>query len=144
MASLEIFGMDDLNDAFGRIAEIPGTVTTRALNAMAEIAAKEIKASGESMGVRDPESDVHILEKIKPTKVKITESGGYQDITFSDTRKRGDKRESNAVIAFVNEYGTRNQSARPFIGQAMQKKEKKIAEAGGEIIGDWIEKEFTR
>lgn len=142
MASLEIFGMDDLNDAFGRIADIPDAVTTRALNAMAEIAAKEIKASGESMGVRDPESDVHILDSIKPTKVKITESGGYKNITFSGTRQRGDKRESNAVIAFVNEYGTRNQTPRPFIGQAMNKNEKKIAEAGGEVIGDWIEKEF--
>lgn len=144
MASLEISGMDDLNDAFGRIADIPDAVTTRALNDMAEIAAKEIKASGESMGVRDPESDVHILDNIKPTKVKITEAGGYQDITFSGTRKRGDKRESNALIAFVNEYGTKKQQARPFIGQAMTKNEKKIAEAGGEVIGDWIEKEFTK
>lgn len=142
MASLEISGMDELNAAFGRISEIPDSVTTRALNDMAEIAAKEIKASGESMGVRDPESDVHILDKIKPTKAKLTESGGYQNITFSGTRKRGDKRVKNAVIAFVNEYGTRRQSPRPFIGKAMTTKDEKIAAAGGKVIGDWIEKNF--
>lgn len=142
MASLEISGMDELNGAFGRIADIPDSVTTRALNEMAMIAAKEIKASGEIMGVRDPESDVHILDKIKPTKVKLTESGGYQDITFSGTRKRGDKRVSNALIAFANEFGTDKQDARPFVGKAMKSHGEKIADAGGEVIGDWIEKNF--
>lgn len=142
MASLEISGMDELNAAFGRIADIPDSVTTRALNEMAEIAAKEIKASGESMGVRDPESDVHILDKIKPTKVKLTESGGYQDITFSGTRKRGDKRVPNALIAFVNEFGTDKQDARPFVGKAMNSHGEKIADTGGKVIGDWIEKNF--
>lgn len=142
MASLEISGMDDLNAAFGRISDIPDSVTTRALNDMAEIAAREIKAAGESMGVRDPESDVHILDKIKPAKAKITKDGGYQDITFSGTRSRGSKRVRNAEIAFENEYGTRDQEARPFIGKAMTNKEEKIAAAGGEVIGDWIEKNF--
>lgn len=142
MARLEISGMDELNEAFGRISEIPDSVTTRALNDMAEIAAKVIKLSGESMGVRDPESSVHILDKIKPTKAKLTESGGYQYITFTGTRPRGKKREKNAVIAFVNEYGTRNQDARPFIGKAMTSKDEKIAAAGGEVIGDWLEKTF--
>ena len=142
MARLELSGMDELNEAFRKISDIPDGVTARALNNMAEIAAKEIKVSGESMGVRDPESSVHILDKIKPTKVKITDSGGYQDITFSGTRPRGGKREKNAVIAFVNEYGTRDQDARPFIGKAMTGKEEQIAAAGGEVIGDWIEKNF--
>ena len=142
MASLEISGMDELNAAFGRISDIPDSVITRALNDMAEIAAREIKASGESMGVRDPESDVHILDKIKPAKAKITKGGGYQDITFSGTRHRGSKRVRNAEIAFNNEYGNRNQEARPFVGKAMTTKDEKIAAAGGEVLGDWIEKTF--
>lgn len=134
--------MDELNAAFNRIGSVPGEVTTRALNDMAAIAAKEIRLSGESMGVYDPESPVHILDKIKPAKAKLTADGGYQDITFAGTRVRGNKRVRNAEIAFINEYGKRNQPARPFIGKAMTANDKKMADAAGDVLGDWLEKTF--
>lgn len=144
MATLEIEGFDELNEALRRIGTIPEAVTVKALDAMAQVAAAKIKASGESMGVRDPESSVHVLDVIKPTKAKKTPEGGYEDITFSGTRRRSGKRVRNAEIAFVNEYGTRNQRARPFIGQAMTQNEAAIAAPGAEIIGDWIEHEFSK
>lgn len=144
MATLEIYGMDDLDAAFNRIGNIPETVTTRALNEMADIAAAAIRRSGEAMGVRDPESEVHILDKIVKRKAKLTHDGGYQDISFSGTRTRGKTKTRNAEIAFVNEYGKRGQPARPFIGQAMTANEDKIAAAGGDALGDWIENEFTK
>lgn len=142
MARLEITGMDELHAAFGRISEIPDATKTKALNDMAAIAAAEIRLSGESMGVRDPESDVHILDKIKPAKAKTTAEGGYQDITFSGSRTRNGRRTRNAEIAFVNEYGKRGQPARPFIGKAMKASEEKIAKAGADALGDWLEKTF--
>lgn len=142
MARLELLGFEDLDDAFKRIADIPESTTIKALGEMADVAAKAIKASGEAMGVRDPESDTHILDKIKTTKPKVTEAGGYQDITFSGTRKRGESRTRNAEIAFVNEYGKEGQPARPFVGKGMNTHEKQIQDAGGEVIGDWIEKNF--
>lgn len=142
MARLEIQGMEDLQAAFDRISEIPASVTTKALTDMAAIAAAEIKLSGESMGVRDPESSVHILDTIKAGKPKIAPEGGYADITFSGTRTRGRKRVRNAEIAFVNEYGKRNQSARPFVGKAMNGNDEKIAAAGGEVLGDWLDQSF--
>lgn len=144
MARLEIHGIDELNAAFNRIKDIPSTVTTQALNSMADIAAAAIRLSGESMGVRDPESDVHILDKIKKAKPKLNASGGHQDITFSGTRTRGETKTRNAEIAFVNEFGKRGQPARPFIGQAMTQNEEKIAAAGGDVLGDWIENEFAK
>ena len=144
MARLDIEGMDELNAAFGRIQDVPQSVTGKALNDMAAIAAAAIKRSGESMGVRDPESSVHILDKITTAKPKFTAAGGYQDITFSGSRRRGSKSTPNAEIAFINEYGKRGQPARPFMGRAMTENEAKIADAGGEVLGDWIEKEFNR
>lgn len=144
MATLELQGFESLDDAFRRISEIPEEVTASALDAMAAVAAEKIKASGEAMGVRDPDSDVHILDKIKPTKAKISERGGYEDITFSGSRLRGNKRTRNAEIAFINEYGKRNQPARPFIGTAMAKNEQTIAEAGAEEIVEWFEKDFIK
>ena len=144
MATLKIEGMDGLNAAFGRIQNIPDDTKTKALGDMADIAAAAIRRSGEAMGVRDPESEVHILDKISKAKAKLTASGGYQEITFSGSRRRGNTTTRNAEIAFVNEYGKRGQQARPFIGQAMTANEEQIAAAGGDALGDWIETEFTR
>lgn len=144
MATLELLGFESLDDAFRRIADIPDDVTTDALNAMAAVAVKKVKASGEAMGVRDPESDVHILDKIQPTKARLSDRGGYVDITFSGSRTRGRTRTRNAEIAFVNEYGKRGQPARPFIGTAMTQNEGQISAPGEKIVGDWIEKEFAK
>ena len=144
MASLELNGLDELLSAFERIADIPWPVADDALNGMAEVTAAKVKAEGETMGVRDPESDVHILDKIKPTKAKPTDSGGYQMITFSGSRTRNGKKTRNAEIAFVNEYGRRSQKARPFMGTAMEKNADAITAPAEKIIGDWIENEYMK
>lgn len=144
MGRLELQGFEDLNDAFNRISDIPASVTEDALKAMASVAAAKIRSTGEAMGVRDPENNVHILDKIKVNKPKKTASGGYADITFSGTRTRNGRKTRNAEIAFVNEYGKRGQSPRPFIGTAMTRSEQQISAAGEEIVGDWIEKEWNK
>lgn len=142
MASFEFSGFDDLSAALNRIGQPPDEVKAEALTAMAQVAAGKIKDRGEALDVRDPESDVHILDTIKTNKPKLTKDGGSVTITFSGSRSRGGKRVRNAEIAFVNEYGTRKQRARPFIGQAMTQNEQAIVEPGAEILGDWIEKTF--
>lgn len=143
MASFSVSGIDELSAAFGRIGNIPWDVTEKCLDDMADIAAKKVKAQGESMGVRDAESSVHILDVIKPVKAKKNDDGGYKDVTFAGSRTRAGKQTRNAEIAFIQEYGKRGQRARPFIGTAMAQSEKEITDAGAEILGDWIEKEFT-
>lgn len=144
MATLELDGLDELNEAFRRMGEVPDSVKTEALNKMGNIAFARIRREGDSMGVRDPESDVHILDKMKLTKPKLTKEGGYADVTFSGTRQRGKTRERNAAIAFINEYGKRGQPARPFIGNAMNQAERAITEAGADVLGDWMEREFEK
>ena len=144
MASFSASGIDELNAAFGRIGEIPWEVTEAALNSMAEVAAAKVKAEGSAMGVRDPESNVHILDTIKPTKAKPTDGGGRQFITFSGKRTRNGRQTRNAEIAFINEFGKENQPARPFVGNGMSKNEEAITDPGAKVIGDWIESEFQR
>lgn len=144
MAMLELQGIDSLEDAFKRISEIPFDVTSEALDAMAEVAEGKIKAQGESMHVRDPRSDVHILDKIKRGKAKQTKEGGYEMISFTGTRTRGRIRTRNAEIAFVNEYGKRGQAARPFIGLAMTQHANAIQDPADKIIGNWIETTFSK
>ena len=144
MARVELNGLDDLNAVFGRIADIPWEVTEKALNEMAATAAVKIREKGEAKQIRDPESKVHILDRIKPAKAKKTDAGGYQDITFSGTRTRGKSKTRNAEIAFINEYGKTGQPARPFMGPAMEENTETIADPGLDIVGDWIENEFSQ
>ena len=144
MAKLELYGFEDLNAAFARIADIPFEVTEDALDAMAEVAVDKIRSTGESMGVRDPESDVHILDKLKRAKAKQTRDGGYEAITFEGSRTRNGRETRNAEIAFINEYGKRNQPARPFIGRAMSEHADEIYAPAEKIVGDWIEDEWTK
>ena len=145
MASLELYGFDGLQDALERIGDIPFDVIEEALDGMADVAADKIRSTGESMGVRDPESDVHILDKIKKaSKAKKTDSGGYLNISFSGSRRRGKTTTRNAEIAFVNEYGKKGQPARPCIGTAMSRNEEAISDPAEKVIGDWIEDTFRR
>ena len=142
MAQVILDGVNAIDQMFHDLGEIPWDVTQDALEAMTAVAQQKVRASGESMGVRDPESDVHILDKIKRGKAKKTDDGGYADITFTGSRTRNGNTTRNAEIAFVNEYGKRGQAARPFIGLAMTQNEDSIQDAADKVIGDWIEKTF--
>ena len=144
MARLELEGIDDLNAAINRMNPIPDGVKTEMLDAMTKAAMPAIRQSGQSLGVYDPESGEHVIDKLKANKPKLTKDGGSQDITFSGSRQRGSKKVRNAEIAFINEYGTRKQPARPFMGQAMTKNEKAIVDAAEEPLGNWMESEFNK
>lgn len=144
MAQIDIQGFDELNDAFTRMSDIPDSVMQKSLEAMADTALPLIKAKGEAMGVRDPESNVHVLDKLKRMKFKKTDWGGRIDLNFSGTRTRNGVKTRNAEIAFVNEYGRRDLPARPFVGNALAENEDKIVQAGIDILGDWMENEFER
>lgn len=144
MAGIDISGFDELNDAFTRLSDVPESVMEKSLDAMSKTALPLIKAKGESMGVRDPESSVHILDKLKETKFIKTEWGGRVDIYFEGSRTRNGIKTRNAEIAFINEYGDRDQSARPFMGNAIAENEDKIVQAGIDILGDWMENEFEK
>ena len=144
MASLELTGFEELEEAFRTIANIPDSVKVDALNSMAAVAAEKIRSQGESMGVKDPESSVHILDKISTrSKAKTNEFGGYKYITFtgSHTNSKGKKRR-NAEIAFINEYGKRGQPARPFIETALKRYSDEIAAPGLRALGEWMENNF--
>lgn len=143
MAQISLEGLDELDRMFSRLEDIPFDVTAEALDAMAEVAEDQVRKTGAAMGVRDPESRVHILDKVTHTKPKKTDAGGYSDVTFSGTRTRGKTKTRNAEIAFINEYGKRGQAPRPFIKQAAEQGADAIAKPGEKIIGDWFEKIFS-
>lgn len=144
MGKIVVSGSDKLTEAFARIQDIPFSVTAEALDAMADVAVREIQDTGETMGVRDENSDVHILDHIVTKKAKKTDDGGRKKISFDGTRRRGNTETRNAEIAFVNEYGKRGQPARPFMQTALGQNAELISEPGEKIIGDWIENEYKK
>ena len=144
MGSLSVSGSDKLSDAFARIQDIPFSVTSEALDAMAEVAVREIRDTGETMGVRDDNSDDHILDHLITKKARKTDDGGRKKISYSGTRRRGNTDTRNAEIAFVNEYGKRGQPARPFMRTALSQHADLISEPAEKIVGDWIENEYKK
>lgn len=140
MAQISMQGFDELDALFERAAEIPDEIVNKTLDAMAAEAEKQVRQSGQAMGVRDPESQVHILDKITHSRPKRTDTGGFADVTFSGSRTRGKTRTRNAEIAFINEYGKRGQPSRPFIRKAAEGGADAIAGAGEKILGEWFEK----
>lgn len=144
MARVSLQGFTELDEMFGKLGDVPFEVTRQALDAMAEVAEERVRASGEAMGVRDPNSAVHILDKITHTRPKQKQSGGYSDVTFGGKRRRGNTATRNAEIAFINEYGKEGQPARPFIRQAAEGGADAIAAPGERVIGDWFEGTFGK
>ena len=132
---------DGIKDSNENASNISATMQELSAS-MEEVAATKIKASGEAYGVRDPKSDVHILDNIKTNKPKKTGNGGYADVTFSGSRPNGSGTVRNAEVAFIQEYGKKNQQARPFVGEGMNKNADAIAKAGAEVILEWTEHNF--
>lgn len=147
MSQVVLDGFDELQSAFKSISEIPNSVLKTAVSAMGEVACKCVKSEGEAMGVRDPESGEHILDSIAFSNPKKGQDGNMKGfVTFTGARARGNTRTWNAAIAYVNEYGAprRGIVARPFISTGMARGEKEITSPAEEIIGEWIEKTYSK
>ena len=143
MAVVKVEGFEDLDAMFRKLGDVPFDVTARALDAMAEEGERAVRSTGAAMGVRDEESDTHILDHVTHSRPRQTDDGGKTAVTFSGSRTRGNTKTRNAEIAFVNEYGKKNQAARPFIRQAAEQYADQIAAPGEQVLGDWQEQTFS-
>ena len=56
------------------------------------------------------------LSSIRPGKMKRGRNGG--GMIYVTPQGVNDREERNAAVAFINEYGKRNQAPRPFIATA--------------------------
>ena len=129
---------------FAKLGDVPWDVTRQALDQMAEAGEDAVRRTGRSMNVLDPTTPENILDKVTHTKPKQTDSGGYCEVTFSGSRRRGNTTTRNSEIAFVNEYGKEGQPARPFIRQAGEQYGDQISDPGEKIVGDWMVNTFNQ
>ena len=132
MATLEAVGLDELMLSMTEIAEIPDSVQDAMLNAQADIVVNAQKSSAVAYGVRKTGIT---LGAIKKGNVKNTKSGKTIYVYPRGTNADGNR---NGEVAFINEYGKKNQTARPFIKDANEKSASATTAAAMKIYDAWL------
>ncbi len=142
MAELSFSGLDELILSMQEVAEIPDNVQDEMLNAGADVVVRAQQQAAQSMGVQDTGLTI---SKIKKTKVKVKSGKRVIYIYPQGTRVRGKGengkpvRVRNAEIAFINEYGTRRQAARPFVLQGNETSAEETTQAQATVYYRWLE-----
>lgn len=131
MANLSTSGLEELLDDLEAIAEIPDETLLEMLTAEAEIIAEAQAAEAKAMGVYDTGKTAQSVTYDK--KLKETSDGKCIYVYPKGSRSDGNKRRV-AEVAFVNEFGTGEQPARPFIKTANEKKGAEAVDAAALVL----------
>ena len=137
MAELNCSGLDDFMLSMQQIAELPDEVVDEMLNAQADVVVEAQKRVGHAMGVEAPGSGV-MLRSIKKGKVKLRKGQRVLYVSPTGSRKRGGTRVRNAEIAFVNEFGKKDQKARPFIRTGNEASAEQTTNAALEVYDRYL------
>jgi hypothetical protein len=112
---------------------MPDEVLDGILEAEAKIVKREQVAHARSM-LKGPYYKDGIAQSITVGKAKKTADGKALYINFEGTQ-HGSR---IAEIAFINEFGKKGQSARPFIKTANAKAEDEAVKAGEDVYNRWL------
>lgn len=135
MAEFRAVGLDELALSLQEIAEIPEDIQDEMLRAQGNIVAQAQRESAQRYGIQRTGT---LIRSIKPGKVKLDKHGSrVLYVTPVGSRVRGGKKTTNAEIAFLNEYGTRKQRARPFMRDANERSAEAATQAAADIYYRW-------
>ncbi len=135
MAEFKAVGLDELALSLQEIAEIPEDIQDEMLRAQGDIVAQAQRESAQRYGIQRTGT---LIRSIKPGKVKLDKHGNrVLYVTPVGSRVRGGKKTTNAEIAFLNEYGTRGQRARPFMRDANERSAEAATQAAADIYYRW-------
>lgn len=140
MATFNVEGLDDLLLSLTEISQIPEDVQDEMLNGMADALVPEIVERGRGYGV---ELTGKMLKSISKGKAKTLQGvrtisvkpRGYQTHGGKGLKKQ---KISNEEVAFLQNYGTRKQQARPFFTDAVAISEKTMQKAAEHIYDLWL------
>ena len=135
MAEFRAVGLDELALSLQEIAEIPEDIQDEMLRAQGNIVAQAQRESAQRYGIQRTGT---LIRSIKPGKVKLDKHGSrVLYVPPVGSRVRGGKKTTNAEIAFLNEYGTRKQRARPFMRDANERSAEAATQAAADIYYRW-------
>lgn len=128
--------------------DIPVKVLDEMLNTQADVIEPEIARNADSMlqGKYWTGGTQRALTRKKPENWHGKRGNGQRQIALVfkgiriDAYHKKEKRTRNAEIAFVNEYGARTASPRPFIQKAIEDNENEAYESAEKVFRDWQEK----
>lgn len=128
MATLSTNGLDEYIFSLEELSQIPDSVIDEMLNAEAKVIKKGQEQTASSM-LRGKYYRGGVVSGIRIGKPKRTNGGRAVYVTFNGTQ-HGNR---IAEIAFVNEFGKKNQPARPFIREANEKNADAAVDAAAEV-----------
>ena len=134
MARFNVQGMDGLETMFNNIREIPYWVLEEMLDKQADVVVAAQKRTADAM-LEGPYNKQAVRAAIKKGKTKRRKDGLVKYVTFNGSQ-HGSRL---AEIAFINEYGKKGQSARPFVKVANEGAAGKSQIAAEKVFDDWIE-----
>lgn len=133
MARFDPGNIDKFALDFEEIAKMPDSVIDEMLMAEGEVIRKGQAASAASM-LQGPHNKGGVENAAKLGKVKRTANGKAVYVTFAGTQ-HGNRL---AEIAFINEFGKKNQSPRQFIRTANEKYAEEAVNAAGKIYDNYL------
>lgn len=134
----KVEGLNEFSLSLEELAALPDTVQDRMLLAGADVVAKAQKQKVLAYGIYDRDSTQHVADAIKPGKVKLNRGERVVYVSPTGTRKRGNKTTRNAEILFVNEYGKKEQKARPAVRDANEACAAAMTQAQFEVYDQWM------
>lgn len=145
MASFKVDGLEELQQAFTKAGNVPDEVKKEMLVEGGKVLMDSQAKIAREMGIYDQDSESrHAVDSIALTKPKLTEDGGVVSVTFKG--KRTDKNHKtpvrNAEIMFINHYGKRGQSPRPFAEVSIAKDSERAVEASQATFDRWQKNNF--
>ncbi len=142
MARFKVDGIDTFIGTFEEILQISDEAKIKAVEAGADIMVKTIQQKGESYGVRDTGMT---LDSIVRKNGRMTDDGAECVVTVKGTRSngsgaRGGKTltKTNADVAFMNNYGTRKNKAKPFFDEGASESENSAVEAATKTYENYL------
>ena len=141
MPEFKSFGLDELMLSLEEIAAIPVEVQDEMLNVQADVTLRAQRESILAHGIYDRDNKGrHVADSLKKSKVKIRKKDQVRviNITPAGSRRRGNTVTRNAEILFVNEYGRKDQKARPAIRDANEKSADRGTMAALEVYDNFL------
>lgn len=135
MANFDFIGIDELERDYSNIAKLPVHVLDEILEAEAGVIMPAQKRLASSMLV-GPYNKGAVAAGITKNKPVAASDGRKLYLTFNGTQ-HGNR---IAEIAFVNEYGKKNQPPRPFIKTALETHATEATDAGYRVYDKWLTK----
>lgn len=136
MAEIGFEGLTELMLDLEDVANIPQDVQDEMLSAQADVVAAAQKEKARAYGVADTGL---LISSIKKGRPKTKKGVRVIYVTASGSRRRGKTTVRNAEIAFLNEYGTKHQRARPFIRDANEASAEAATAAAMQVYDKYLQ-----